>query len=548
MNAIVSNALLTLSQFPELSLLAKATVILGIGLLAVRLAACTRASVRHLLLAVTFGSVLLLPIVALTAPEVPVPVPVSTGQAPLYAAGDLLPAVQPRRAAQPSASAVSTSAQWLWQSRRAVGLGAWALGSLLVLAPLTTVLWRLGRLRRTGLPWLEMRDPLQSLAADSGVTRKVDLVLHEDVSSPLTFGTTHPVILLPADAREWHESDLRRALVHELAHVGRGDWAVETAARAICAVWWFHPLVWVAWRSLSLEAERACDDAVVEREESMEYAEQLVSLARRLSAAHAQPTLGMANRSDLSLRVSSVLDERQRRGRAGLATVVGAFGAAALFVLAVAPVRAVAIPASDKTAALVSASPIAPDQSRRQRGLDRELYEAAADGDVDGINDLLAAGASVNAAIEGDGSPLIAAARAGRVDIVRLLLDKGADPNMGVEGDGSPLIARPRHQLPWRGRLAHAAEGGPAGRSLGGRGVPHLRGRARVAVLLDTQAFIESSPARLCNACQELRMTRHRHWPVLRRSPSELMATAVMKMHAPGKTASHGSVLIVACA
>ena len=51
------------------------------------------------------------------------------------------------------------------------------------------------------------------------------------------------------------------------------------------------------------------------------------------------------------------------------------------------------------------------------------------------------AGANVNAAIDGDGSPLIAAARANRPDVVRRLLDRGADPNMPVEGDGSPLIA-----------------------------------------------------------------------------------------------------------
>jgi beta-lactamase regulating signal transducer with metallopeptidase domain len=50
------------------------------------------------------------------------------------------------------------------------------------------------------------------------------------------------VIVLPADARAW-DADLRRAIVHELEHVTRGDWAVHMAARAVCAAYWLHPLV-----------------------------------------------------------------------------------------------------------------------------------------------------------------------------------------------------------------------------------------------------------------------------------------------------------------
>jgi ankyrin repeat protein len=81
------------------------------------------------------------------------------------------------------------------------------------------------------------------------------------------------------------------------------------------------------------------------------------------------------------------------------------------------------------------------EQSRLQRRLDTELYEAARDAVVAGINELFQAGANVNASIGGDGSPLIGAVRSGRPHVVALLLDRGANPNLGVTGDGSPLIA-----------------------------------------------------------------------------------------------------------
>jgi len=247
-------------------------------------------------------------------------------------------------------------------------------------------------------------------------------------------------------------------------------------------MYWFHPLVWTAWRRLGLEAERSCDDAVVISEDSADYAEQLVSLAQRMSAMPAQPMLGMANRSDLSTRVTAVLDDRLKRGRAGFTLAAGTIAAAALVVLTVAPVRAIAKQADErdiikaklaaletearaavqslhgderavvlrkieqeKAAVRTSEEIKARKAPRKVRALDRALYEAAQEGDFDGVKETVAAGANPSAIIHGDGSPLIGAARSGRVDIMKFLLDQGADPNGVVEGDGSPLIAAASH-------------------------------------------------------------------------------------------------------
>src|SRR5262245_11024602 len=116
----------------------------------------------------------------------------------------------------------------------------------------------------------------------------------------MTCGVLRPVVMLPDDAQRWDEKDLERAFVHELEHVRRCDWAVHCLARVACAAYWFHPLVWTAWRQLTLEAERACDDAVLGNSEATVYADQLLGLARRRSAVRRSPALAMANRSDLA--------------------------------------------------------------------------------------------------------------------------------------------------------------------------------------------------------------------------------------------------------
>lgn len=432
----------------EVAIVAKVTAIAAIGLMGARAAARARASVRHLLLAATFGALVAVPAVMLAVPDLTLDVPVTR----TAATAPLLPARPTVTAAAPALvdvrpDAPRTPAMPVTVIARAI----WMAGSLIFSIPLIALAWQVRRVRRTSIPNPELTALARTLGGEAGIRRPIEVIQHEDMPAPVTFGLRRPVIVLPLDAPAWSPDDLRRAIVHELEHVGRGDWAVLVGARLVASVYWFHPLVWTAWRQLGLEAERACDDAVLLKSEGADYAEQLVSLASRLSAA-ATPMLGMANRSDLSARVSSLLDDGQRRGRAGLATIAAAVAAAALVVIAVAPLRAVDAgqagsglgPGSGAGQGAGSGAGFGAGSSRgasrAERALDAALLEAADAADLRGVNDLIAAGANVNAVFPGDGSPLIVAARSNELAIVRVLLDRGADPNLAVPGDGSPLI------------------------------------------------------------------------------------------------------------
>ncbi|HEY8187180.1 MAG TPA: M56 family metallopeptidase [Pyrinomonadaceae bacterium] len=439
-----SEAAIAIGSSAELLILVKATVAVVLGLAAARIAKSTRASVRHLVLSSTFGVLLALPVAAALVPAVLFRIPATQPNSSVTTPAT----VQLRGVSTTPASGIvdtpqATSAQRISISRTIIFRAAWAIGAAVFFAPFATALWRLRRARRSAVPWLEARATLHALADEAGVHRAVEVLLHDRILAPVTCGLLHPAILLPADAREWSEVDVRRAFVHELEHIRRGDWAVHVLARSVCALYWFHPMVWAAWRQLCLEAERACDDAVLLGAERADYAEQLVTLARRLSHTLAPPALSMANRSDLSRRISAILDSNQSRGRTGLLFTAAALMVAAVVVLGIAPVRAVGTPASNN--ASISQQQNATTDSSR---LNRALLEAAEEGDISEITKLLEAGADVNAAIDGDGSPLIVAAREGHIAAVQLLLDKGANPDRGVPGDGSAIImaAREGHE------------------------------------------------------------------------------------------------------
>jgi beta-lactamase regulating signal transducer with metallopeptidase domain len=504
-----ADAALMLSQSVEISLLAKATAFLLVGLTAVGLARRTRASVRHLILAATFAAIAATPLLINSVPETRITVPIAAVTVPTE-----LPVAA--SVSGPSAAqvpiATPADAQFAISSRALLQAG-WLIGSLLFLNPLVTTLWKLRSLRRTALPCIELSESVLSMARESGFSRHIDVLQHENVASPITFGVWRPVIILPAGAVQWGAADLRRALTHEIEHIRRADWMVHLTARTTAAVYWFHPLAWIAWRQLVLEAEQACDDAVVVRDERTDYAEQLVTLAQRLTTS-AGPALGMAQRSDLAARVSALLDDARPRGRVGIRIAALTITCGAVIVLGLAPLRAVAVaqeaPASmnqpltsgnqvavtvplsyqrdqqvlfgdevvslatladrlrqtratavilrgDKQVQLQALMQVMdqlktagvervaivdrPEKPRRLRALDRELVEAAQHGDLEDVKDLIDAGASVDAAVQGDGSPLIVAARSNRLAVVVELLNRGADVNLAVSGDGNPLIA-----------------------------------------------------------------------------------------------------------
>lgn len=122
--------------------------------------------------------------------------------------------------------------------------------------------------------------------------------------------------MLPKAAREWSADRVSAVLGHELAHIRRGDWAIQLLAELLRAVYWFNPLLWIACARLRQESEQACDDAVLGMGMGApEYAAHLLDLARALTAHRRLrfPAPAMAGRSNLERRVRAMLNARLNR-------------------------------------------------------------------------------------------------------------------------------------------------------------------------------------------------------------------------------------------
>jgi TonB family protein len=221
--------------------------------------------------------------------------------------------------------------------------GVAALGLQMLMACTT-----MSRVRRSSKPWTD-REP--------GIQTGVDVLETAAGSMPMTYGFLRPAVFLPADAAEW-SGELRRAvLLHELAHVRRGDVATQMIARLALTLHWWNPLAWTAWRQFLKEREHAADDLVLAAgERASDYAGHLLQMARsRQSApALAWAAVCMAGCSQLEGRLVAILDARTRRSAAGRASAIAAALAALVVVTPLAAIRGEQ-PAAVKAAILAMA-------------------------------------------------------------------------------------------------------------------------------------------------------------------------------------------------
>ncbi|MDX1393353.1 MAG: M56 family metallopeptidase [Gemmatimonadota bacterium] len=245
-----------------------------------------------------------------------------------------------------------------------VPAAVWAIGILAALLSLAIGHLRLERLLRTATPVSSprMRKQLDGAALRTGVGRAVAILTHPSVAVPMTAGLRRPVILLPPGAASWSAERLRTVFVHELAHVASRDALRHLVERVALAIYWFHPLAWIASRRAALTRELACDERVLATgTRASRYARCLLDLSHEAeSTGSSSPALAMIQPSQLETRLMSILDPRRpghSRALTGIAVIaLASLGASAAVARPVAREAPDAVP-QDRAAPVVPAEP-----------------------------------------------------------------------------------------------------------------------------------------------------------------------------------------------
>ena len=316
-----------------------------------------RATVRHAILAAAILASPLIPVLGWAAsrsgtPQAPIPVmpaysapvlpaepaelaPFDVVSPPEPLAGELgVSEAAPVPEAQPVAPQPPEKPFSLLDYPWALALLAYAVGAVCFLSLVTIGKHRIGLWVRRGRVMTDTRvlGIFRAARERLGLDRDVIVMESRRILSPMTVGTLHPVILLPAGlARDSSDEDLLAIGLHELAHIRRHDSLLLTLLSVVRAMFFFHPLVWLACRQVSALAESACDDAVLSATgEPVSYAKMLARLAEQLPrrALATELAVGIVwSKGAFLRRVEAILSDRRNRIRrlsrvALLATVV----------------------------------------------------------------------------------------------------------------------------------------------------------------------------------------------------------------------------------
>ncbi len=94
----------------------------------------------------------------------------------------------------------------------------------------------------------------------ASIRKEQNVYLCDEIDSPFLFGMFRPRIYLPSDLQE---SYYQPVLLHEQAHLKRGDHIWKPLGFLLLSIYWMNPLCWVAYILFGKDMELACDEKAV---------------------------------------------------------------------------------------------------------------------------------------------------------------------------------------------------------------------------------------------------------------------------------------------
>jgi cytohesin len=226
---------------------------------------------------------------------------------------------------------------------------------------------------------------------------------------------------------------LRATLIHELAHIKRGDLWVNAVQTFLQVVYFYNPFVWIANSVIRRVCEEAVDETVLVAlgGQAKDYSNTLIDIGEMVFW-----------RADLGLRLVGVAESKkalQWRIRHMLnrpipkSSKLGALG-----IIAVLAIAAVLLPMARAQKSGQENEPAAAVSEGQPA---KSLHQAAKDGDLEQVKKLIAQGADVNAMNNQGRTPLHLAAFHGHREVAALLVARGADVNTSMRDDPwTPLL------------------------------------------------------------------------------------------------------------
>jgi beta-lactamase regulating signal transducer with metallopeptidase domain len=212
-----------------------------------------------------------------------------------------------------------------------------------------------------------------------GITRTIRFCQCNGLDVPAVIGWFRPVVLLPMTVLTGlSHAQLEAVIVHELAHIKRGDYFVNLFQIAVETLLFYHPAVWWVSGRIRVERENCCDDTAVWLcGNAVDYARALTYMEGGRTA----PSLLLAaSGSPLAQRVMRLLGaNKSSRSLLSVGITIGSLCLAAGVFMSQAFVRIAHADSTSNAAPVVAAkTPVAPKLAAAPKSAVAAKPEAAA--------------------------------------------------------------------------------------------------------------------------------------------------------------------------
>lgn len=161
-----------------------------------------------------------------------------------------------------------------------VFMAVWIIGILLCLGYFIISYLRCLKEFKTSLP-LTNSHIEKTLEEHPLHRRRIEVRTLSGISTPLTYGLFHPVILIPKSLEKENHRQLDYVILHEYTHIRRFDILRKLIVTLVTCIYWFNPAVWILYILYNRDIELVCDENVVKSfsgDNRAAYARTLIDL------------------------------------------------------------------------------------------------------------------------------------------------------------------------------------------------------------------------------------------------------------------------------
>lgn len=113
-------------------------------------------------------------------------------------------------------------------------------------------------------PEKEIQELFDTCCRKLKIRKTIHVRLSRFLTAPVSFGWKKSFVVLPKQGlNELPQAELEHVILHELTHIRHGDLITNYLFCGMQALYWFNPMVWLAFRQMRRDREVYCDWAVL---------------------------------------------------------------------------------------------------------------------------------------------------------------------------------------------------------------------------------------------------------------------------------------------